>query len=287
MSTESYPFALLRVRSDPVRGESFNVGLVVFVHGKILARVDANLARLRAFDPNLAALPIWATLQQDLENIANNLDSIETQHHLLKSLLAPVHADQKLGEIALREGESLEERLEQLMQRLVRRRPRTLSISHQARGGKESKLNALLRDWFKASNIYSRNVADLSNHRVVPNYPIAANNDLYAEFALKNGVVHIIETLDFRGHDKVNAIVHKEAAIKSIVLDQAKRNLDRQSKKIAVIAASDYGAMRPVIGIVSNYADDVITMSSDQDKQRLADFITTSLHAKTALSLPN
>lgn len=283
MSTHTYPFAVLRVQPDPVRGESFNIGLVVFVDGKVIASIDENSMRLRALDPDLAALPIWATLQQDIEGLTNGLASVDTQHYLLKSMLAPVYADQKLGEITIGDGESIEDRIEQLMQRLIRRPQRTVHGSRSTRDGRESKLNLYLRDWFKRANIYSRKVTDISNHRVVSGYPIVANNDLYAEFALKNGVVHIIETLDFRGHEKVNATVHKEAALKSIVLDQARHTLDQGSKRIAVIAASDYSAMRPAIGIVTKYADDVIAMSSSQDKQRLADFIAMSLRTQTVL----
>lgn len=283
MSTRIYPFTLLRVQPDPIRGESLNVGVAVFVDGKIIARTDVDPMRLRAFDPNLAALPIWSNLQQDIEGIAVQVRSIDTQHYLLKSMLAPVYADQKLGELLLEEGEGIEERIEQLMQRLIRR---PVALARAPRLGKEtkaSKLHGHLRDWFKAANIYSRKVADLSNHRIVPDFPISANNDLYAEFALKNGVVHIIETLDFRGHEKVTASVHKEAALKSIVLDQARHTLEDGSQRIAVIAASNYGAMRPAIGIVRDYADDIIAMSSAQDKQRLADFIAKSLHTQAVL----
>ena len=287
MSTHTYPFAILRARPSALRGESMNVGIVVFVDGGLMARIDANPARLRAFDPDLAALPIWDSLQNDIERLAETTQAMHAQHHLLKTMLSPVRADEQLGEIALDDGEEIESRIDYLMHRLVARTVRTIPIPKQVKVPKQSKLNTQLRQWFRSSKLYSRNVADLSKHRVVPNYPVAANNDLYAEFALMNGVVHVIETLDFRGHDKMSATVHKEAAIKSIVLDQAKRHLDPGSQKIAVVAASDYGAMRPAIGIVSNYADDVITMASSSDRQRLADFIASALHQQSIPLLAN
>lgn len=283
MNTRTFPFVILRARPSKVRGESLNIGIIAFVDGKIIARIDADPTRLRAFDPDLAVLPIWVSLQADIEKIADTLLSIESQHHLLKSILDPIFADDKIGQIILDDGEDINDRIESLMMRLVHRPARTLASIRQSKQNKATKLNLELRNWFKTVNVFSRNVSDLSKHRVVPNYPIAANNDIYAEFALKNGDIHVIETLDFRNHDKVTVTVQKEAAIKSIVLDQANRSLGQGSKKFAVIAASDYGAMRPVISLISGYADDVITMASSQDRQRLADFISASLHSQPLL----
>lgn len=286
MSTRSYRFTMLRVRSNLLRGESVNVGIVAFVDGRLVARIDYDRARLMALDPNLVQLPLWESLQADIERIADQVPDPTVQHHMLKTLLTPIYADEQLGEMTLDDEESPADRVEALMARLVVRPRRVgrdpLPARINPRGGK---LNAQIRDWFKQARLYSRNMEDLSKNRVVANFPISAANDLYAEFALKNGVVHVIETLDLRGHDKINAHVHKEAAVKAIVLDQARQALEATSQRLAVVSASDYNAMRPAIRLVELYADDVIAMASSQDRQRLADFVATSLHQTHSLPI--
>lgn len=285
MTTQTYPFTLLRLRSSPLRGESMNVGIVAFVDGQLIARINTDRNRLLSFDTNVADLPLWNSLAEDIAAIADQVPDPAVQHHMLKTLLAPVYADEQLGEMTLEDGETAAERVDFLMARLVARPPRTERRPARTHGKASTRLNLQLRDWLKSAKLFSRNVTDLSKKRVVANYPVAASNDLYAEFALMNGAVHIIETLDFRGHDKITMAVQKEAAMKSIVLDQGKRHLDQNSKMIAVIAASDYSAMRPAIGIVTGYADDVIAMASSSDRQRLADFIADSLHLPNQLPL--
>lgn len=278
----SYPYTLLRVRPNTLRGESMNIGLVVFLDRSIIVRVEPDMARLRALDPNLPALPIWHNLAEEIGARITPLPSREMQLMMLRDFFTPIRADERLGSIEVADHVEIEAHIERLMDRLVRRQAVTerLPRLHVPRA---SRLNGQLKHWFKSAHILSRNAADLSRSKVVENFPISASHDLYAEFALKNGAVHVVETLDLRHHGKINAFVQKEAAIKAITLDQARQMLGAEGKRIAVIAADDYGAMRPAIGMLSGYADDVVTMASQADRQRFADFIATALHSDTAL----
>lgn len=282
MSSQAYYFTVLRARPNPVRGESVNVGIAVLDPVGVRLFLEPDIQRLKAFDRNLAALQ-WDDLRENAWLLFKHLDTIDSQHLALKTMIAPIYADERLGQFVADSAIEFDTQVTRLLDRLVRRPVRDTGIARAKRPSAPSKLNAQLRNWFKSAHIFSSNVADISKQRIVANFPVVATNDLYAEFALKNGVVHVIETLDLRGHDKVNAHVHKETAIKSIVLDQAGRALDKKSRRIAVVSASDYAAMRPAINIVNTYADDVITMASSQDKQRLADFIKMSLHSQTSL----
>lgn len=280
----SYPFTVLRVQPDRMRAESVNIGLLVFLpNGKVMARLGIDTYRLRALDSNLARLPIFDNLQEEIETRLNELPSRDMQTMVLRDLFSPVVPDSQLGNIEANNPAELEERLGYLMTRLIKRPTVTLSAQKQPALRKTSKLNGTLRDWFKQAKILSRKADDLPKHKVVANYPISAANDLYAEFALKNGEVHVIETVDLRRHDKMTEAVRKEAAIKSIILDQAKEVFGQGGKRIAVVAADDYAAMRPALGIVTRYADDIVAIESNNDKQRLADFIQQSLHMQETL----
>lgn len=282
MSSQTYYFTVLRARPNPVRGESVNVGIAVLDPVGVRLFIKPDLQRLKVFDRNLAALP-WDDLRENAWLLFKHFNTVDSQHLALKTMIAPIYADDQLGQFVAENEVDFDAQVTRLLDRLVHRPARDIGVARAKRASAPSKLNTQLRNWFKGAHVFSSNVADISKQRVVANYPVAAKNDLYAEFALKNSVVHVIETLDLRGHDKVNAHVHKETAIKSIVLDQARHSLDKSSRRIAVVSATNYGAMQPVINIVETYANDIITMASAEDRQRLADFVAQSLHSQTAL----
>jgi hypothetical protein len=145
-------------------------------------------------------------------------------------------------------------------------------------GERTSRLNADVRRWLRSAHLFSTNVADISRRRVVANYPIQASAGLFAEFALQNGTIHVMETLDFRGVDKLSKFRVGDTAYKSVLLDQAKE-ASPEGRRFALIAANDYEAVRPAINMIREYADDVIAYESVQDRRRLADFLASALHA--------
>lgn len=286
MSNTAYPFAILRVHADALRGERMNVGLAIFTPNGVRLFIEADKSRLAFLNPDLRAVP-WDDLAAHGEEMLSTLHDIELLKHAIPAFLAPLVMDEQLGEIVMEDGEDIAERADELLTRLVRRPVSTFRVKRATSEHRASRLNATLRDWFKQAKLLSRNAADLPKHKVVSNYPISASSDLYAEFALKNGEVHVIETVDFRRHEKVTESVRKEAAIKSIILDQAKEVFGKKGKRIAVLAADDYGVMRSVVRLVTSYADDVITLESSADRQRLTDFIQKSLHTQQQIPVLN
>ncbi len=85
------------------------------------------------------------------------------------------------------------------------------------------------------------------------NVTISEEEELDADFILKNGAYHVTVTLDLRKA----AIGKAQAALKAIVLDKSSAVLGGPGgvEKIAVYAASpDAHEFRPHIGILTDYA---------------------------------
>ncbi len=284
-----FDYEVLVAVSPLPRGEFLNIGLVVWRSELPEIHAAVTPQRLAALDPNFPRLPVFKTLMagNTMSELTPLLEPARQAPDALRMMLDLLIAPMKRGapgEIYCDSAAELDERIERLLEKLVRRPVMTVpDASPRSNIPRTSRLNGQLKHWFKSAHILSRNAADLSRSKVVENFPISASHDLYAEFALKNGAVHVVETLDLRHHGKINAFVQKEAAIKAITLDQARQMLGAEGKRIAVIAADDYGTMRPAIGMLSGYADDVVTMASQADRQRFADFIATALHSDTAL----
>jgi hypothetical protein len=275
-------YFLLRAVPDRVRGEFLNVGIVIFADEKARVFVTYDHWRLRALHPNFGVLDIqkWAT---DLESELNSLPSNESRHFFLSAIGGPIIVDEEPGQLVV-DNQPVEELVKGLLERLVVLPQKTFSLSANNENRTKSKLNTQLKGWFRSAHIFSSKVADVSKGKVVASYPISASEDLYADFALRNGAIHIIETMDFRGVERPTRALRGEAGWKSVLLDQARQTLSEQTKRIAVISADDYSAVRPLVGMVERYADDLISMESATDRQRLADFISKSLHLEKELS---
>ena len=54
---------------------------------------------------------------------------------------------------------------------------------------------------------------------MVSNYLIDPQTELYADFALLNGQLHVIEVMDLRGVDRLSSAMRGEAALKGVTLE--------------------------------------------------------------------
>lgn len=81
---------------------------------------------------------------------------------------------------------------------------------------------ARLRRQFEAMGIMARSAGEIDAHKVVRNYPISAQHGLTAEFALRNAVMHVTETVDFEVADDSVRGKTFEAQAKCLVLRAAR-----------------------------------------------------------------
>jgi hypothetical protein len=198
---------------------------------------------------------------------------------VLPLLVQPFAADVEPGFTEIGEGGSAAE-LERLLTWLVR--PRATSLRRRRSATKKAnRLNIELRQWLKQAKAYSTKVEDLRRHRVVANYPVDPQTELYADFALMNGQLHVMEVMDLRGIDRLSTALRGEAALKGITLDEARG----KANPIGVLAASDYGIAKPAINMINRYASDVFDLGSLAERTRFASFVASSLH-RQELDLP-
>lgn len=275
-------YVLMRAMPDAIRGEQVNVGIVVLFDDVARVYVGAEQWRLRALHPNLGDIDLraWAS---DLEKELSLIPSNDGKLFLLSAIGGGIIAAESSSYIVGDSDEELSILIDGLLKRLVAAPARVFRASEKTSAVPRSKLNSQLRAWFRSSKIFSPTMSGLSKGKVVPSFPIVPDEDLYADFALKNGSIHVIETLDLRKVDRLTKALRGEAGWKSVLLDQARKTLPADTKRIAVVTADDYAVVRPLIGMVERYADDLISMESASDRQRLADFVSTSLHLDESL----
>lgn len=280
------PFTLLRVRPDEIRGETMNVGLVTFSPEGSRVYFDAPPTRLKAFHPDFEHIngEQWA---RELEEILPKIGDVESQINWLQHGMGSVIADAEIGHLYGETPETITDMVEQILERFVHIPEREIAVPARHYAPSRSALKTQLKSWFRKSNVFSTKVSDLSQHRIVPNYPVDAADDLYADFAMKNGSIHVLEVMDLRGIERVTRSLRGEAGLTAVLLDQVRKRFSEGSRRIAITAADDYKTVASLVNLVSGYADDVVAIESSSDRQRLADFVSAALHAKSPLILPS
>lgn len=279
--SEKVPFTLLQIVPDRLRGEALNIGIVLHTEAGPDLRLRMLPSRLKALAPSYARADLDEWRQAWLAAL-QRFDKADQRWTWLKEAMAPLRLAETGGTISVESASDLEVQVEGLLERLVMP-PRSLATTAKPRA-RRSGLNAQLTAWLRAQHLYSSKLQDLSKSRVVSGYPLSMTEELFAEFALKNGAVHVIETLDLRGHNSYTKPLRNEASHKALVLDLAQDELQASSQRIAVVAADDYATMKPAVSMLNRKASVLVSMDSATDRQWLADFVSKSLHLSTLLT---
>jgi hypothetical protein len=272
-------YTVLRAVPDPFRGDALCFGLVIWVPERALVFVDDTaVKRLAALGPNYRRWNAVET-QRSLQDELDRLPSTELRQQWLQLFVSDPAPQYGRIVIFQDQGDAksqIERHALSLLTRLVRPPAATLPAPTRVASKRATKLATELRDWLKGAKAYSSKVDDIGRGKVVANYPIDPAADLYADFAVLNGKLNAIETLDLRGIEKLTPSLRGDAALKGITLDHARTKID--GKRVVVLSATDYNVARPAIQLISRYADDVLDMHDAKDRQQLADFIAGALH---------
>lgn len=97
---------------------------------------------------------------------------------------------------------------------------------------------ARLRRQFENMGIMAKHADEISDHKVVRNYPVSAKHGLVAEFALKNTVMHLTETVDFEVVEDGMRTKVFEAQAKCLVMRSALDTFGKNTKCHFVLSGS-------------------------------------------------
>lgn len=263
---ERYDYSLIRAVPDPRRGEWVNIGVCVYLSGFLDVRIAESLTKVRALDPNFDSR-ISMSLGQDWNEAAASIDDTTMKQRLLGSLPI-VHASPLAQFVS--EREDYEVQIGAILRDLVIP-PVTI------REKKEARLRATLKEHLKKAHLYSDDPSAISRHKVVPNFPVKQEANLYADFAAKNGVMHITETIDFRVKAEQLRNRHGLAAIKSITLDVAGGQYpDCKRNVVYAYHEKDAELVEPSLNLLRDYS---MSMFNAGNRKELAEYVAMTADA--------
>ena len=273
-SRKTLNYALIRYQPNRVRHEVLNIGIVLFDITGPLISIANDLKKLLAIDPNLSL----SKIQEDAKALERLLRILwvkgKSAEEITKYFGSPA-VGFTFSDIGIidPQGNSNEMIFEELLFDLVLT-PAKKKGYYTPRG---SSLNSELRALFKRANRLSRDVNDIANHMVIPNYPIEADIGIYAEFALRNGKLRVTETVDFRGGEP--ATKKREAESKTLVLLQAREIVGRSDLFTSVVVSGVNQKTQSSINLLSRYTDDLIVRESDKDWSRYVAMMAKATNA--------
>lgn len=256
-------YSLIQFTPDRKRNETINIGLVAFMPDAIVVNLCESIRKIRAVDGAISG--------NDLKNIESMLHKIfsksvpvsleiESKFEFLKLILPDSYQLSALGCFSAASREEANLKISLLMNELVIP-PRP--VITRERG---ARIITNLRTIFRQHDLFSESVDDIFNHRIVEKFPISEKSSLRADFALKNGVYHITETIDLGARDA--SMKFKEAGLKSFVMAKAKLELGKETKCYAVYSANaaDEKDKSEAIDLLSEGSDFIFNLRSQKDK---------------------
>jgi hypothetical protein len=268
----TFDYAILKAIPDARRGERVNVGIIVFLPDRIDVRLS-DLAKLRAISRS-----DWAQYATDFRaRIMADFKAGEPPKNFLGrlSLMESVIRFSDVAWFSIEAIEQYDDRIKEILDALVIR-PRSEPKP------KSTRINTEIARTFRTSRILARPTENIDDHKVVPNFYISKEEELRADFVLKNGVYHVTATLDLR---RSNVDI-SQAALKAIVLDKAGDIFPSGVRRLGVYAAPPGSRQfQPHIDLLTDYADDAFNWLDKQDRERYTRSIYAAWNAGNPLKL--
>jgi len=266
-----YSFAVARVAAHPARDERLNVGLVVLDGERLDIRPARNLDKIRALS---AALESGAVRQSllNLESLDNTISSGSSDAaerlDVLRTMSAFEFTD--LGRFEAHSASAYESAVASLLLRLVEPEPAPMK-----KAVRRSRLLSSLKAAFKTERVMAKRGEDLSAHRVVAGWPLAEG--LSADLVLKNGSMHVIETVDAQSDDVSLRKIISDIAVSALVLEQARMTFgaDETNARLVYSASPAHEDIaKPSLRAAEHQGTELINWASHDDRRRFITDIT-------------
>jgi DUF3037 family protein len=252
-------YSVIRYVPNPLSEESVNIGVVVFGGGTPLFRFLRDWSRPKKFGGESTDFLERFAKQLSSTQLGIFSDSGAWSEERLHSVLGRWHNSIQFTNprASLHEPAAL---LEDVAQTFLRQ-----SKAKEVR--RRTKLYSQVKTFFRRMKVLAKEPRDIDKHRVVTDYAIDKRTGLFAEFALKNSAVHVMETVDYRSAAPSGLAKFYETGAKSLVLMEAREKLGKNTKGYVVYSShpEDRSTIRKYLALLEAHADHLFNYDSKKD----------------------
>lgn len=241
------------------RNEQTNIGLVVLRPDGVRVHISDDLRKVKAINPraNIDALHQWADQIPQLLEGCRSIDEAAIRLEAIgRDWILDGH-----GTLEYASDEDYLRRIRLALDNLVRPAPRLREPRDPT-----SRLHLDLKRSFLINGWLGK---DINAHEIVTRYPIGP--EVTAEFALLNGKLNVIESVDLRSENASAKRV--EVRAKALALDVARKSRQGKAACYAVMAGETSRIAGDTRELLTMYADHVFRWEDARDVNDLFDLI--------------
>lgn len=270
---QSYKFAIVRLAPEGVRDERINIGAVVFGHDDVDVRLPRRLDKARVISAALdhdAIRELAETISaRDFEIRQAGISDPEARLRAI-GRIGPLTLS-RLGAFACSSEREYEARLSSIFQSIVEPEP-----APKLPRLKRSRLLTQLKRALREERVLAAKDEDLTSHRVVAGVPLAEG--LVADLVLKNGAMHVFETVDVSSDDTTARKVVTDIAVSALILEQARISFgdsETTTRLVYEASTSMESAARSCLEAAAHQGAELINWASTSDRIKLVTTIAS------------
>lgn len=263
----TFSYSVLMAVPDARRGERVNVGIMVFRPGGIDVRMT-EMGKLRALTGS-----DWSSYAEGVKGrLQARFGSSEEAKHMVEAQEAfdPVLRATQPAWFVVDSLADYEASVRQVLSTLVIR-PKAVITKQPV-----TRINTEIARELKAVDALAESPDEpMEEHRVVRDFLV--EDELKADFAQRNGVLRVAATLDLR---KPHVSI-KDATLKAIVLDRAKKVYGSDTKRVGIYAAppSELERFPQHLELMHDYSDEVYNWAVPAEKNAFMAFVRAGFSA--------
>lgn len=254
-------YSLLTMRPDPERIDMLCVGALVLSGNGAWNVLTPGLEKLNLLGYGDAARRLMA-MSVNLKALLDDCDTLANARSMLTHMRSTLSLHEFEGMFTFTSNEDFSRHIHAITLESVII-PSMPEEKFAPQRVAKTQVRAKLRRHFSEMGILAKTGDTNADHKVVPNYPLSQKHGLKAEFALKNSVWHITETVDF--DVATEGVRHKtfEAQAKCLVLHAAQDILGPKTKRYIVVNGGQAEHALNSIDLLSTVGDLYMTESNE------------------------
>lgn len=270
----SYNYSVIQFAAHHLRNERLNVGLAIFGEDGLEVRPAKQFEKLKAIssaiDPSMVRASVMRLPELDSYTTKRGNSDIRFRIDELRALTAMDFSP--LGEFFAPNSEVFETQVENILKKLVE--PEPAPPKKVVR--RPTRLRSDLKALFRSRKVLARKGEGPEAHRILVNHEIAEG--LSADFFLKNGKMHVIESIDASSMDSSITRAVSHIAVSALVFEQARMthgNRATETQLIYKASAALETALTPSLSAAEHQGASLINWESDSDKDRFVSKIVS------------
>lgn len=210
-----------------------------------------------------------ANLREGLQEVAKEIQKYPEAIDLYASGFNGIKISNSAGYISYRDDEEFSKAINWAMQvgvnpaKSVRQRERQPT----------SRLFLDVKNTFTNFGWIAKPSQGISAHKIIPRYSLSSEEGLTVDFALKNGHMNCIQTIDYRN---ANSTKKTEAQAKLLTLGFSHQLFD-DAQAYAVIAGALEPESKSILKLAERTVDDLFIHESAEDMDRLINQISKAI----------